>query len=140
MRASMAGGCRTASVAPRLAEHMPTIETDFTPIVYEDPVRQRPEQRAPHQHFDRLEFALEALRVLRPARTRVAVFPSRRLEVQQGRDLGRGEGARWVMMGVPEDASPESIVMALTEIGHAPGQSYVMSVLLGVAAGMAAVN
>ncbi len=96
-------------------------ETSLDPYRYEEPARAPGYERYPELGFDRLAFALRALDVLALPRTRVAVFSSRRLEVKQGMDLMRGADARWVMLGVPEDASPESIVLALARIeGFAP--------------------
>jgi hypothetical protein len=57
---------------------------------YEVPRRAEACERRPEQRFDRLAFALEAVGLLRPRQTRVAVFPSSRLVVEEGRDLARG--------------------------------------------------
>jgi hypothetical protein len=77
--------------------------------------------RASGQSFDRIAFALRAVELLRPRATTVIVYRSSRLHLQQGRDLRRGNDAKWVIVGVPADASAESIALAITEIeGVAP--------------------
>jgi hypothetical protein len=73
-------------------------------------------ERSPEQRFDRVAFAIEALRLLRLPHTRVAVFSSRRLIIESGRELGSSPDARWAMVGIPADASARSIVLALSEI------------------------
>ena len=73
-------------------------------------------ERRPDQRFDRLGFALRALEVLQPPSTDVVVYRSRRLHVQQGRDLRRGSAARWALVGIPEDATALAITLALAEI------------------------
>ena len=88
----------------------------FDPHRYEDRLAVREFARSPEQRFDRLAFALNALRLLRIPQTRVAVFPSHRLSVASGRELGAAPGSRWAMVGIPSDASARSIVSALSEI------------------------
>lgn len=83
---------------------------------YEDRLDVREFARSPEQRFDRLAFAIRALRLLRIPNTRVAVFPSHRLTVDSGRELGAVPGSRWAMVGIPSDASARSIVTALSEI------------------------
>ena len=91
---------------------------------YEDPRRADDCERRPDQRFDRLAFALRAVGLLGPERTRVAVFTSSRLVVEEGRDLARGPGARWAMVGIPRDASAQSIVLALTRLESVAGTPY----------------
>ncbi|GEM_PF-2077740 len=83
---------------------------------YEHRAHERECERRPEQRFDRLAFAMKALRLLRIPRTRVAVFSSRRLVVEAGRDLGPLPDSRWAMVGIPADASARSIVLALSEL------------------------
>src|SRR5262249_8611503 len=67
--------------------------------------------------FDRVAFAMELLARLRPARMRVAVYERyEELRIEVGRDFGRGEGARWAMLGVPPDASRRHIALAVAEL------------------------
>jgi hypothetical protein len=73
-------------------------------------------ERRPEQRFDRVAFAMKVLNLLRIPRTRVAVFSSRRLVVESGRELGSIPDSRWAMVGIPADASARSIVLALSDI------------------------
>jgi hypothetical protein len=75
-------------------------------LEYEDP-----------SDFDRIAFAMRALRVLRPKRMKIAVYPAvSALHVASGEEYGRGEGARWAMVGIPPRASREHIAYALVEL------------------------
>jgi hypothetical protein len=87
------------------------------------------------ESFDRMEFALRALSVVRPAGMTVALCASRsHLRVEAGRAWGRGEGQRWALVCIPPSASRESIVAALAalggETGPGAGQPYALDVLL----------
>lgn len=88
----------------------------LSPYRYEEQARAPDYERRSWQRFDRVAFALRTLALLIPPRTRIAVFRSNTLQVTQGLDLGRGPDARWVMLGIPPDASAESIVLALAKI------------------------
>jgi hypothetical protein len=75
-------------------------------VEYEDP-----------SEFDRIAFAMRALRILRPKRMKVAVYPAvSTLQVASGREYGRGDGAMWAMVGIPPRASREHIAYALVEL------------------------
>ena len=106
-----------------------TIDGSRNVAPYIDEARGEGFERRPDQRFDRVAFALQMLGVLSPPSVRVAVFRSKRLEVTQGRDIGRGPGARWAMVGVPKDASAESIALALTNI-YAAGKPYALRAML----------
>ena len=67
---------------------MDTLDHLLDPHRYEERATIRAVDRSPEQRFDRLAFALRALRLLRVPQTRVAVYPSKRLTVQSGRELG----------------------------------------------------
>ncbi|HMA94585.1 MAG TPA: hypothetical protein VKP30_17965 [Polyangiaceae bacterium] len=90
---------------------------------YEHRVAVRELARSPEQRFDRLAFALKAVRLLRIPNIHLAVFPSHRLTLNSGRELDAVPGTRWVMVGVPSDASARSIVTALTELMRAEDDS-----------------
>jgi hypothetical protein len=105
----------------------------FDAYRYEDPAHTRRFQRRPQQRFDRVKFTLCALELLPLPATRVAVFPSHRLEVSQGLDLARGREARWVMLGIPRDASARSIALALTQIVAECEGSHALAAMLGFA-------
>lgn len=85
------------------------------------------------EEFDRAEFAMSVLEVLRPPQLTVAVCRGRsQIRVQAGRAWGRGEGARWALVAIPPRASRESIVLALAELGATP-RAYALDVLVSKA-------
>lgn len=82
------------------------------------------------EEFDRVGFALQAVSMLR-ARLTVAVYPRRAgLRIDAVRDLRGGEGARWVMLGVPPRASRAQIVHALAELAGVTNVPYALDVLI----------
>jgi hypothetical protein len=109
------------------------------PIRPVDPSHLETIERAEHRgrssraSFDRLAFALRAIDVLRPPGTDIVVYPSSRLEVQQGRDLRRGNAARWALVGIPRDASAASIALALLEIEGTPQRPITLELVLAAA-------
>lgn len=100
---------------------------------YEERSRALDYERHPWQRFDRVAFALRALRLLIPSDTRIAVFRSNRLQLTQGLDLARGPAARWVMLGIPWDASAESIVLALAQLAGVGQHPYSLEASLSAA-------
>jgi hypothetical protein len=95
------------------------------------------ERRDP-QPFDRLEFAMGALRVLKPPGMTVAVYQRRReLRVERGPDLARGQASSWAMVGIPPDASREHIAFALAELAGADDVPYMVEVLVAAGRRMA---
>ena len=105
----------------------------LNPYRYEVVSELRQFDRSSRGRFDRIAFALRAVELLRPAATTVMVYRSTRLHVQQGRDLRRGNHARWAMVGVPEDASAESIALALAEIDRVSAGPFVFDLALAAA-------
>ncbi|HEU5072987.1 MAG TPA: hypothetical protein VFU02_02425 [Polyangiaceae bacterium] len=103
------------------------------PYRFEERTRAADYERHPWQRFDRVAFALRALRVLIPRETRIVVFRSNRLQVTQGLDLARGSHARWVMLGIPWDASAESIVLALAQLDGLRQRPYALEATLEAA-------
>jgi hypothetical protein len=84
--------------------------------------------------FDRIAFAMRALGILRPDSLRIAVYPaSSRLRVERGRDLAaQGDSeAGWALVGIPPDASRESIALALAELAGAERTPFVVDLLVG---------
>lgn len=81
--------------------------------------------------FDRIAFAMRALRRLRPRRMKVAVYPAvSTLHVASGHDRARGEGATWAMVGIPPHASREHIAYALVELAGVASVPYAVQMLL----------
>jgi hypothetical protein len=88
------------------------------------------EYRDPRE-FDRVAFAMEALDRLRPRRMTVAVYTSvSMMRVEKGRDLRRGEGATWAIVGIPPHASREQIAYALAELAGVESVPYAVQMLL----------
>lgn len=81
--------------------------------------------------FDRIAFALRALRRLRPKRMKVALYEAvSALRVESGRDFKRGEGATWAIVGIPPHASREHIAYALAELAGVASVPYAVQMLL----------
>jgi hypothetical protein len=92
--------------------------------------QRRVEYRDPEE-FDRIAFAMRALRRLRPKRMTVAVYEAvSSLHVESGRDFKRGEGATWAMVGIPPHASREHIAYALAELAGVESVPYAVQMLL----------
>ena len=88
------------------------------------------------ERFDRAAFARQALELVRPPRTTVAICEgAARMRVASGRLWGRGhaEGEcdeRWAMLAIPHHASRRAIALAVAELAHLP-RPYVLDVLIG---------
>lgn len=81
------------------------------------------------ERFDRIAFAMRALRVVCPERMRVAVYTrTQNLRVERGRDLDRAE-ASWALVGIPPDASRQSIALALAELAGLGTAPFVVDLL-----------
>jgi hypothetical protein len=81
--------------------------------------------------FDRIAFAMRALSVLRPRRMTVAVYPSvSSLRVERGRDLAASAPSTWAMVGIPPDASRETIALALAELAGFGRRPFVVELLV----------
>ncbi|AUX25337.1 hypothetical protein SOCEGT47_058810 [Sorangium cellulosum] len=81
--------------------------------------------------FDRIAFALRALDRLRPKRMTVAVYSAvSTLRVERGRNLQRGEGGSWAIVGIPPHASREHIAYALAELAGVEAVPYAVQSLL----------
>jgi len=90
------------------------------------------------EEFDRVGFALEAVSALRGARLTVAVYRRRAgLRVDAVRDLRGGDGARWVMLGIPARASRAQIAHALADVAGMTNVPYAFDVLLRAGRGTA---
>jgi hypothetical protein len=88
------------------------------------------EGEASDERFDRTEFALRALDLVRPPRTIVAVCEgARRMRVERGRRWGR-QGESWAMLAVPRHASRRAIALAVAELFDVP-RAWVLDVLVG---------
>lgn len=82
-----------------------------------------------HEEFDRIAFAVRALRKLKPRRMRVAVYEARSgLRVSSGAD--HGGDRRWAMVGIPPHASREHIAYALAELAGVESVPFAVQMLL----------
>jgi hypothetical protein len=87
------------------------------------------------EEFDRIAFAMRALRILGPEHLRVLVYSaSSRLSVERGRDLVAADthpDASWALVGIPPDASRESIAVALAELTGTLRAPFLLDLLVG---------
>lgn len=80
--------------------------------------------------FDRLAFAMRALRRLRTGKMTVAVYSAvNALQVERGLDR-RKDGASWALVGIPPHASREHIAYALAELAGVESVPYAVQMLL----------
>jgi hypothetical protein len=87
--------------------------------------------------FDRIGFAMRALAILKPRDLTVAVYEGRHeVEVERGRQWGRGRGKEWAMVSIPAHASRESIAVALAQLAGVADEPYVIETLLLADAGV----
>ncbi len=97
--------------------------------MFEDPRFERLVQGEAAEDFDRVRFALRLLDLLSPPRMTVAVYESRSLRVEQGRDWARGADARFGVLGVPRGASRSHIVLAVAELAGVQHEPFVVDLL-----------
>jgi hypothetical protein len=85
------------------------------------------------ERFDRAAFARQALELLRPSRTRVAIYHgATRMRLERGRLCSRASGTQpfyWAMIGIPAKASRRAIALAIAELAGQP-RPYALDVLL----------
>jgi len=115
---------------------MDDLGLNLNPYRYEIVSQLRQFDRSHEGRFDRIAFALRAVELLRPGATTVIVYRSTRLHVEQGRDLRRGNHSRWAIVGVPVNASAESIALALTEIEGVAAGPFIFDLALSEARGL----
>lgn len=77
------------------------------------------------EQFDRIAFAMRALRILQPS-LRVAVYEGRGFEIERGRP----SGPRWAMVSIPRDASRAHIAWALADLCGAANQPWLIDTVL----------
>lgn len=83
------------------------------------------------EQFDRMDFAMRALRIVRPPRMTVAVFEARsRVYSESGRDLRRGPDATWGILAVPPHASRADIAVAVASLAGRGQDPFVLDVIL----------
>jgi hypothetical protein len=93
--------------------------------------RDRAAAEVSDERFDRTEFALRALDLVRPHRTTVAICEgTTRIRVEGGRRWGR-RGEAWAMLAIPRYASRRAIALAVAELSGTP-PAWALDVLLGL--------
>ena len=81
--------------------------------------------------FDRIAFAMRALRRLRTRQMRVVVYTTMStLQVERGNDPRRGKGATFALVGIPPHASREHIAYALAELVGVASMPYAVQALM----------
>ncbi|HEY4158965.1 MAG TPA: hypothetical protein VGM29_12740 [Polyangiaceae bacterium] len=79
------------------------------------------------ERFNRIEYALDLLKLLNPPMT-VAVYGSlRRLKLEQGRGLG--DEKPWALFGVPPHATRENIARTLVELSGLEQKPFLVDLL-----------
>lgn len=67
--------------------------------------------------FDRLAYAEEALALVKPEQTRIAVCSgTARVDLQTGRQWKGRDGSRWAILSVPPTASRRAIAVAVVAL------------------------
>jgi hypothetical protein len=81
--------------------------------------------------FDRIAFAMRALRLVKPPSMTVAVFEGRKaVRTDKGRNLRAGPGASWGIVSVPPHASRADIAVAVATLAGKSGDPYVLDLIL----------
>jgi hypothetical protein len=78
------------------------------------------------ERFDRIEFAMRVLDVLRPNMNVTVYEGSQRVKIRQGRDWSVGPDALWAAIAVPANASRYYIAFALAEMVGKADQPFVV--------------
>jgi hypothetical protein len=86
-----------------------------------------------NERFDRIEFAISALELVRPPRTTVAICEDAvRIRVECGPIWGR-KGEAWALLAIPRNASRRAIALAVAQLTGVP-RAWAFDVLLGARA------
>jgi len=86
------------------------------------------------ERFDRIAYAMHALRLLSPPHVTVAIYRAGlRLRLERGRDLRAGAGATWATLGIPPHASRRQIALVVAEVAGLAGVPYVVDLLVNAA-------
>lgn len=91
----------------------------------------REERDLDREVFDRIAYAAHVLRILGKRRLTVALCAgASTVRVEEGRDLGKGPGARWAIVSIPADASRVSIANALLRLSRRENDPYAFDLVL----------
>ncbi|MBI5533376.1 MAG: hypothetical protein HY898_11720 [Deltaproteobacteria bacterium] len=90
------------------------------------------------EKFDRVAFAMRALRLLKPAHMTVVVYEGNfAVRVHKGPDLRHGPESSWGMIAVPPHASRAEIAVAVVDLAGRTHDPYAVDLVM--AAGQAPV-
>lgn len=78
------------------------------------------------ERFNRIEFALSVLDVLRPDMNVTVYEGSQRVKIRRGRDWAVGPDAVWAIIAVPANASRYYIAFALAELAGRAHEPFVV--------------
>jgi hypothetical protein len=79
------------------------------------------------ESFNRIEFALSVLDLLRPNMDVTVYEGLQRLKIRRGRDWSSGPDATWALIGVPANASRYYIAFAISELVGKADQPFVVA-------------
>jgi hypothetical protein len=83
------------------------------------------------QDFDRMAFARKVLATLAPDHIDVMLYKSHHeLRVDEGRAWRKPYGHMWALVGIPEKATREEIVLCLIKLSGVEESSYWLPMLL----------
>jgi hypothetical protein len=83
------------------------------------------------EHFDRLAFAMRAVRLLKPPHMTVVVYPGNHaVRVRKGPDLRHGPNATWGMVAVPPHASRAEIAVAIASLTDHERRPFLLDLLM----------
>lgn len=81
--------------------------------------------------FDRLAFAMHAVRLVKPPEMTVAVFEGRKtVRTDRGRSFRGGPHATWGIVCVPPHASRADIAVAVASLADRSGDPFVLDLIL----------
>lgn len=92
----------------------------------------RIEKDADREVFDRIRYAQELLKVLKPRGLTVALCPGRdSLRSDVGRSWD-GPGRRWAILSIPPQAPRATIALEVARLAGREGEAYLLDTLLRV--------
>ena len=81
--------------------------------------------------FNRLDYAMRALEILKPKGMKIVVYERiGQMRIERGPEPRRGPEASWASVGIPPHASREHIAVGLAELAGVSNMPYMLDVLL----------
>ena len=98
------------------------------------PERDQLANEVSNEHFDRAAFARQALELVRPLRTIVAICEdATRVRLETGPQWRR-RGEAWALLAIPRNASRRAIALAIAQLSNVP-RAWTLDLLLGTGNG-----